>query len=310
MAGIGVIHNPFAKGNLNRPWIVEKLHDLVTGVGELWETHSVNELPKIAEDFLRKKFEILAINGGDGSLHLALSAFIKVYGDHPLPKVMSLRGGTMNTMTNSLKIKGRTLSIFQKAVEKYQEAEPMKELKQDLLRINDKYGFMSGAGMVANFLDAYYSVPNPGPWQAVKIIARGAASGITGTEYAQSLFRPARFRVTVDGRKLECEEFSGIMGCTIKEVGLGLRPTFRANDRPDHFHFIATTIKPLPFALRIPAFWFNRDWVHPKVLHSGVAKEVEVEPLEPIRYTMDGEMYSADRPLHFSVGPAVSVVAP
>lgn len=310
MGGIGVIHNPLAKGNLKKPWIVEKLNDLVTGVGELWETHNIGNLPKVAEDFLRSKLEILAVNGGDGTLHQVISAFIKVYGDNPLPKVVSLRGGTMNTMTNSLGIKGRTLAILQKAVQMYQEAEPIKELKQSLLKINDKYGFMCGAGMVANMLDEYYSVPHPGPAHAAKIVIKGAASGIMGTDYAKNLFKPAPIRVKVNGKKLEPEEFSGILGCTIKEIGLGFRPTFRANDKPNHFHFIATTINPLPFALRIPAFWFNRDWKNPKVQFSNIAKEVEVEPLKPIRWMVDGDMYTADKPLHFSVGPTLSVLAP
>jgi diacylglycerol kinase family enzyme len=310
MGGIGVIHNPFAKGNLKRPGIVKKLHELVMEVGKLWETRDLAELPKVAEDFLRHKFEILAVNGGDGTLHQVISAFIKVYGEHPLPKVISLRGGTMNTMTNSLGIKGRTLAILEKAIEKYRQAEPIKELKQNLLKINDQYGFMSGAGVVANFLDEYYSIPHPSPWHAFKIVARATASGLTGTEYTRKLFSPTPMRVTVDGKKLEPEAFTGFLGCTIEEVGLKFRPTFRANDRPGHFHFIATTIKPIRMAPRVPVFWFNRDWVHPKVQHSGVAKEVVVEPLEPMRYTMDGEMYTADRPLTLSVGPTVSVLAP
>lgn len=310
MGGIGVVHNPFARGNMRRPWVVKKLHEVVSGAGELWETRNVNELPKVAENFLRQKLDILAINGGDGTLHLVLSAFVKVYGDHPLPKIMSLRGGTMNTMTNSLKIKGRTISILKEAVKKYREAEPMRELKQNLLKINDKYGFMSGAGLVANFLDAYYAGPNTGPVQAVRVAARGLSSAMVGGEYAKMLLQPASFRVTVDGKKLDPEEFSGVLGCTIKEVGLGVKPTFRAYDHPDRFHFIATTISPFRFAARVPAFWFERDWVHPAVQHSGVTGEVTVEPVKPFRWTVDGEMYTATDPLHFSVGPTMSVVAP
>jgi diacylglycerol kinase (ATP) len=310
MSGIGVVHNPFAKGNMKRPWLVAKLREVVKEAGEFWETKNINELPKVAEDFLRRKLEILAINGGDGTLHQVLSAFVKVYGDEPLPKGMSLRGGTMNTMTNSLDIKGQSLGILRKAVAMYREAEPMQELKQKLLKINDHYGFMSGAGMVANFLDAYYSTPNPGPWEAVKLVVKGVSSGITGGEFAQKLLAPAAFRVTVDGKQLDPEEFTGILGCTIKEVGLGLKPTFRAYDQPDGFHFIATTINALPFALRVPAFWFNRDWVHPKVQHSGVTRDVVVEPIKPFRYMVDGEMYTATQALQWSVGPTVSVVAP
>ena len=310
MSGIGVIHNPFARGNMRRPGVIKKIRDLVDDVGELWETRNVNELPRVAEDFLRKKLDILAVNGGDGTLHIVLSAFVKVYGDHPLPKVMSLRGGTMNTMSNSLGIKGRTVAIMKAAVEKYRRAEPMKEMKQNLLKINDKFGFMSGAGLVSNLLDDYYSAPVPGPMKAVKIMFQGIGSAMVGGPYSKMLLKPAPIRLHIDGKQLPQESYSGILGCTIKQIGLGIQPTFRAYDKPDAFHFIATDISPLKFAVRIPMFWTTRDWVHPNVQHSGVTKEVVVEPLKPIRWTVDGEMYTATEPLHFSVGPTLSVVTP
>lgn len=310
MSGIGIIHNPFAKGNLRRPWLAPKLRELVSEVGVFRETRNINELPQVAEEFIRQGIEIMAVNGGDGTLHLALTAFIKVFGDRPLPKLMSLRGGTMNTMSNSLKIKGKTLSILQRAVAQYRAGRPFKERPQHLIQVNDKYGFMSGGGVVANFLDAYYSTPQPGPWSAAKLLARGVASALGGTELARNIFRGAPVSVLVEGGQVPGEEFTIFLACTIRELGLGFTPTPRAYDKPGHFHFIAATIRPLQLALLLPAIWLGRDLVHPEIPFSAAASQAVVEPKKAIRWMVDGEMYDTDRPLVYSSGPTITIVEP
>lgn len=310
MGGIGIIHNPFAKGNLRRPWIAPKLRELVEGVGVLRETRNVNELPKVAEEFIRDGIEIMAVNGGDGTLHLALSAFINVYADRPLPKLMSLRGGTMNTMSNSLKIKGKTLSIVEQAVKQIQEKKPFREKPQRLIKINDKYGFMSGAGVIAKFLDAYYSGSSTGPWQAAKLLSKTIGGAITGNEFTRTLFQATPFKVTVDGRLLAPSAYTFYLACSIRELGLGFKPTPRAYDQPDHFHFLAATIRPLQVLPLLPGVWLGRDLKHPEIPFTGPAKEVVVEPQGLTRWTVDGEMYDADQPLRYSAGPEVTVVEP
>ncbi len=310
MEKLGIIHNPFAKGNLKRPWIGDKIRKAVENVGFVRETRNVNELPDVAREFKEQGVEIMAVNGGDGTLHMALSAFVPVYEDDALPKVMSLRGGTMNTMSNSLKIKGRTLSILKKAVKRLEEGEPFSEMTQHLLKINDMYGFMSGAGIIANFLDAYYSGTSTGPWQAAKLVGRGAAGAPFRSNFVKQIFRSAPLRVIADGQELDPREYTIVLACTIRELGLGFTPTPRAYDHPDRFHLLAGTIRPSQVAVRLPQIWLGKDIVHPNLHLSSPIKEATVEPLEHIRWMIDGEMYDSEEPLHYSVGPTVKIVAP
>jgi diacylglycerol kinase family enzyme len=270
LSRIGIIHNPFARGNINRPQIANQLRQIIGDHGHLFETKNLDELPQVAEQFLKQGFEILAVNGGDGSLHLALSAFIKVYEDNPLPKVISLRGGTMNTMPNSLKLKGKTLDICKKTVELCRTKQPMETLKQPLVRLNDKYGFLSGAGLAANFLDAYYSGTGTGPVAGVKVIMRVVASAITRGPYVQRLFEPARAEITADGEPVPFQECTVILGCTIREIGLGFKPTPRAYDKEGHFQLVATRIKPLSLIARLPKL--------------------------------------TDEPIHMSIGPTIEII--
>jgi diacylglycerol kinase (ATP) len=310
MGGIGIIHNPFAKGNLRRPWIANKIQKEIGDCGVLRQTKNIDELPEVAEEFSKQGIEIMAVNGGDGTLHLALSAFVNTYGDRPLPKLMSLRGGTMNTVSNSLKLKGTTLSIIKQAVAKYRAKGPFREIDQHLLRVNNKYGFLSGAGVIAAFLDAYYSGASTGPAQGARVLGKMILSGLTGGDYVHQLFRPYPIKVTVNGVELEPKGWTLLLGCTIRELGLGFKPTPRAYDQPGHFHFIAATAPPLAFIPRLPSIWLGRDISHPQIQFNGPTPTVVLEPLERIRWMIDGEMYDADGPLNYSVGPTIKIVAP
>jgi diacylglycerol kinase (ATP) len=307
MPGIGIIHNPFARGNLNRPGVAEKLRRILGDEGIVVETRNIAELPQIAEKFLQDGIEIIAVNGGDGTLHLTLSAFIKVYGDRPLPRLISLRGGTMNTMSTSLKLRGKTLEICRLAVEHYQRGEPFELMDQPLVRIADKYGFMSGGGLATNFLEAYYSGTNTGPIEGVKVVGKCVVSALTGTDYAKKLFALAQADIVVDGETVPFREFTAILGCSIVEIGLGFKPTPRAYDRPGHFHFIATRISPLGVISRLHLLHQGKDIIHPDFF-SRVARQAEIRPKGKFRYTIDGELYDTEEPLTICAGPVVKVV--
>ncbi len=307
MSGIGVIHNPFARGNIKRPHIADQLRQILGDDGHVFETRNLDELPELAERFIKEGFELLAVNGGDGSLHLALSAFIKVYRDRLLPRVIPLRGGTMNTMPNSLKLKGKTLDICKKAVELHRTKQPFEIFKQPLVRLNEKYGFMSGAGLAANFLDAYYSGTGTGPVAGAKVIARALSSAITRGQYAKRLFEPAKAKITADGETVPFQEFTAILGCTIREIGLGFTPTPHAYDKEGHFQFIATRIKLLSVIPRLPKLYFGKDIIHPDLL-SRVVRDVLIKPLDNMRYMVDGELYETEEPIQMSVGPTIEIV--
>ncbi len=312
MKKIGIVHNPFAKGNLKRPWVGPRLKEMVEDVGVFRETRNIDELPRVAEEFRDRGIEVMAVNGGDGTLHLALTAFVHVYGEGgDLPAVMSLRGGTMNTMSNSLKIKGKTTTILERAVKRFKEGGEFHERDQHLIRVNEKYGFMSGAGYISNFLDAYYSGSSTGPWQAAKLLGRAAGSAVARTSFIKQIFTPVEAKVELEGQDLDGSEYTVILACTIRELGLGFTPTPRAYDKPGHFHLIAADIKPSQVVPKLPAVWLGRDLKHPAIKHSGTASKVVVTPLAgKMRWMIDGEMYDTDEPLRYSTGPVIKVIEP
>jgi len=310
MSGIGIIFNHLAGKNRENHRIVSELTDLLSENCILVETKNKNDLNQAILEFKSCDIDIIAISGGDGTIHLVLSEVIAVYRDKPLPKFMALRSGTMNTFTNSVKFKGKAKNILKKAIAQYQKGKFFTEIDQPLLKINDQYGFMTGAGVVSRFLDTYYSSSNTGPVHASKMVFRLIFSTIFRTRSSKNMFSPTKFKLTIDGKQIDEHEFMFILGCTIKELGLGITPTPRAYEKPGHFHFLASSMKPMSLVPKLPALWLGCDFSHPDLHYNGIAKEVTVEPEGKLRWMLNGDMYSTEKPLHISVGPTIIAISP
>ena len=307
MAGIVIIHNPFARGNIRRPWIADKLRATMGDFGELIITRNIDQIPEVAERCLKNQIEYLGVNGGDGSLHLVLGAFVRAYKEHPLPTIIALRGGTMNTLANSVKIKGKTVGILRTVIDKYKAKQPIETQNQHLVRLNEKYGFMTGAGVPPNFLAAYYGGTSTGPWQGVKVILHTVGSAIAQGPFLKFMGQPAHCKVTIGEEELSPRYFTGILGCSIREIGLGCTPTPRAYDKPGHFQFIATNLNPWGIIKQIPNLWLARDIEHHD-LFSRITKTARIEPLENMRYMIDGELYETEEPIDYECGPTIDLV--
>ena len=128
MSGIGIISNPKSKQNRKHPERMRNLAYLVGTKGEAKETRSFDDLYRVVEDFHRAQIDIIGINGGDGSLHVVVTAFAKVYKDAPLPKFAILRGGTLNTIAAGLGIKG-TLPLAEEELSRHHRRDWLTRLR-------------------------------------------------------------------------------------------------------------------------------------------------------------------------------------
>ena len=115
-------------------------------------------------------------------------------------------------------------------------------------------------------------------------------------------------RLTVDGREISQDEYLYVLACTVRELGLGFTPTPRAYEKPGHFHLFAGAATPAALVPKVPALWLGRDVTHPKLYYNDIAAEMVLEPQEEIPWMIDGDVYSTDRPLHFSVGPTINLI--
>ena len=309
MAGIGVITNPKAKKNLKRPWIKDALQRIIGDTGQVYETRSIDELPALAHEFIRKGIDLLAVNGGDGTTHIALTHFIPIYQSKgaPLPKLLSLRGGTMNTISNSIKHKGKGEDILSSVVRKYKAGESVETVRQPVLHINDRYGFMWGYGVVGNFLEQYYKGTVLGPWQAFKTVARIAASMFLRTSLSKQVFATYPSVLEIDGKKYDLPDCSVIMACSILEVGLGAMLTYRAYEKPGYMHIRSASLRPYQVVPWIGHLYLGKRIPDERMLDE-LAREAHIKIQGRPPYTIDGELYRDTDAFYLRQGPVLNVV--
>lgn len=293
---IAVIHNPHAKQNRKHPKRVHALREIIEGHGTLYETQSLEAVSDVARRCLKKRTGVVGVNGGDGSLQLAITLFAEVYGETPLPSFVVMRGGTMNTVANGLGIKGTPETILKKVIEGLEGRKPLTRMRNQVLDANGQIGFMSGAAVVVKFLDAYYDAPTQGPVQAIKMGCQLAGSAISGGPHAREMFAPVPLEVTVDGRKLEQPDYRILLGCTVEDISMGCRATPRAYERKGAFHFLACSLSPMQIVTQIPKLWMGKDLTHPEVHFSEPVECVTIRNPEggPVRWMLDGERLEDD----------------
>ena len=287
---ISVIHNPNAKQNRKRPERAAKLEEILDGIGTLHQTQSIDAVYDVARDCLERGCKVVGVNGGDGSLQMAMTMFAEVYKEVPLPSFVVLRGGTMNTVANGLGIKGTPESILTKVVKGLKGKGPLTRMKNQVLCANGHLGFMSGAAVVVKFLDAYYNAPTQGPVQAVKMGFQIAGSTLAGGLYAREMFKPETLQVEVDGVLMPESEFSIILGCTVEDISMGCRATPRAYERKGAFHFLACSLSPMQIVAQLPKLWTGREVIHPAMHHTAPVEHVVIRSeAGPVRWMLDGE---------------------
>src|SRR5207237_10930609 len=104
------------------------------------------------------------------------TGFIDVYGQGraPLPQVALLRGGTMNTVANSIGVpRGKPDGLLERLVHAYarRAVEPLHQAQRYMMRAapmhadgdlgKPQFGFLFGTGVVHGFLSEYYGTGEP-----------------------------------------------------------------------------------------------------------------------------------------------------
>jgi diacylglycerol kinase (ATP) len=307
MPGIGVITNPRSKANKRNPEKMQQLAYLLGTRGEAQATRSLDDLHRVAEAFKAAGIDILGINGGDGTIHVTLTAFLKVYGDAPFPKVAILGGGTLNTIARSLGIRGDTQDLLFRTIDKYHLGEEFKVIERPILQIGDKFGFIFGNGLIYNFLDAYYKTGKPSPTTAIKLLFRACGSLLFRTKFIKHLFRRFRGRVTVDGEVWAREDFTTIGASSIREIGVGFSPFYRCDEREGHFQLLGIHTTPIGIVRELLPIYRGKPMRRDKVIDA-VARDVLIEPEEEFGYTIDGDLHKTKDALVLRAGRTLKLI--
>ncbi len=311
MPGIGLITNPRSRANQRDPSKSRKLGYLIGSHGKAEATKSLDDLYRVCEEFKKERIEYLGISGGDGTMHHTLTAMIRTYGEQPLPAIAILRGGTMNTIANSLNIHGETPQLLFELVDKHRRGcgHELAVFEKSVLQVGDKYGFIFGNGIIYNFLHEYYSTGHPSPATATKLIASAAASTLVNGPLANRIYRRFRATVRADGDTWARQDFITVAAAVVEQIGLGFKPFYRCNEKPGSFAVLGIHTTAFGFVSELGRIHAGRPMRRDKAIDT-CAREVVFTPLEADRleYIVDGDTYAQEGELTLRTGPLLRFV--
>jgi diacylglycerol kinase family enzyme len=193
----------------------------------------------------------VGILGGDGTHMRVMTALHAVRGRERLPVLVSLPFGTVNTTNRRWYGKGRPLE----ALSYWLNREPLILRRQRSLSVElDGGEFIActvGTGLVAQFFEAYERAGG-GPAAAARIAIQSFFGSFISNAFSRTIMRPTECRITVDGKLIEPEHFSLVVCSVFKDVGLGIKVTYRAGNSADR---IALVTSSLPASKLGPQFW-------------------------------------------------------
>jgi diacylglycerol kinase (ATP) len=331
MPGIGVVLNPKSRRNLRDPGAALRLARQLGDQGVVRPVHSRDELQRTAEDFKRLDIDVLGISGGDGTNHVTITGFLDVYApdvaDHatkvsPLPHIAFLRGGTMNTVANSVGVpRGRPEGLLGGLIRAYAERAtmPLANVERRVMRIEPAqgskgsarpdYGFIFGTGVVYGYLAEYYRDGEPSPVVAAKTLARGIGSTLVGGEMIRRMAKPFRGSVRLgDGTSWEERDYLTVVGATIDQIGLGFRPFFRSNERDGAFHLLGIYASPFQLVCNLPRIKAARPMREGRTYDAATERATIRSADGIMRYTIDGDLHEHAGEIEISTGPKVKIV--
>lgn len=306
---VAVVLNPRAGGGAYDERRIEGLREIAGSRAVLFVTDERELLTAVAEGVRERGVETVAVIGGDGSVSGTLSALRKAYGAAPLPRIALLRGGTMNTIANSLGVRrGSPEDLLRRLL-----AVPSTPLvERNTLLVQDRLGFLFTAAAMVGFLRVLYdsSRTQRGRLGALKLLARGSFQAFAGGALAARIESPLVATLRIDDVEQPARRYAVLGAATVEQVGLGFRAFPRAAEGRDQFQVFAFHGSLQSLALQLPRIRAGLP-VQKSLALDPLARRFVIEaPNEAIPYALDGDLYEARSRLAVDVGPRVLVHLP
>ena len=301
MGGIAVILNPHAGGN-KRLWArarPERLSRILGDHGSVHTPDGIDELETVIAQALDGDPEILALCGGDGSYFRAFTVLNRLLGPNPWPPILPLAAGTINNLTHAVRSRSRSPErLLADVIHARTHGIAHETADLDLFTVGEgDVGYIFGAGMIVNFLRAYYASPDPNPASAAWLVLRLACSAAIRGALQAKIFQPFEADVVCDGERVPHRSYRMLIASSVEAIGLGFSPFYLAGRKPGLFHVLGGPAKASRLTRRLGRFYRGYP-AQDAELYDNIAAELNVEFARPSYYTVNGDL----------LGPVMRVV--
>jgi hypothetical protein len=322
-----VIVNANARRFVETRSLLVDVDRLVEGRALLHVTRTREELSAAARASVGARAVVLC--GGDGSYSAGVTEIVRAFGDAPLPIFGLAPGGTVGTVPRALGLATSGTSVLEGIARVLHDAASanVEVVTSPTLRIDSeaetRIGFIFGTGLVARFFELYdaraaeaarvgaVDLPSGGAGigTAAKIVARVFAESFYGGPFARRVLDPLRCDVEVDGVRLPWEGSSLVVCSVLRELGLGMRVTWRGGEDPQRPHAVVSGLLPRVLGPRMTRVLRGKPIGGPPEPHfDGLTKRLTVSfPDSKGPWVVDGDLRLARR-VEVTAGPMLRLI--
>ena len=302
---IGLISNPLSQRNKALPG---KLRDAAESAGSVAfaSLDRMDALDGIIDGFGQKGVEVLAIDGGDGTVQAALTALFSRRaagrdGGRPLPHLCILPGGMTNLIAGDVGAPGRRADALRRLTRIVGNGRIARHtVTRHVIRVrygdgaSCRYGMFFGAGAVPPAIMMCRRVVHP-----MNVKGSGAvALTVMGLLLRHGLFdrsegnvfRGRNMRLAWDGGQARNGQQLLLLASTLDRLALGTRPFWGAGSDGVKITAIAWPARRLIRSLPALLFGGSTRRLDPGTFTSITTSRAELHLDEP--FTLDGEMYT------------------
>ncbi len=265
-------------------------------------THSLEELDAAVRAFRNEGVGVVAVLGGDGSLHHLVDAVLRYYPASEAPPLLALAGGTMNGLARALGTGGSPEGVLRAAAAALAGPAPPVRARH-LLRVVDardgccRHGFSFATGLVYRAFEDYYRAPAPGLMDAVRASLLPLRAALVGGPF----YAGVHLDVRSENAPWLPEPPHTLLASVVDRPLLWFEPFGAPLGDAAAFHLAATSMRPREIA---PRLWsiFRGRCRHPRLR---IDRSQDATVRGNIGYLIDGDLYSGGGTVdvRLTVGP-------
>jgi diacylglycerol kinase family enzyme len=285
--------------------LIERLRQRAGPAAPVHVTDDLASLRALCARLAHEGVTTVGVVGGDGTASATLTALWQAWGDRPLPRIALLRGGSMNTVANSLGTgKGTALSLIQRLLVVLRSPGLQRTQFRPVLRVsNERLGFLFGTGVWYGYLAETYRDGPPSFPVYVSVLTRLFASAAVNGAMVRRIVKPAPTSVRLRDGHWPLAPYLCIAAGTVADVGFGVQPFQHAFEQEDKFQLLAVHGSARDVLRSMPGLWRGRGLDDRTALQT-LTDYAELQAEQGfIEYSVDGDIDTLRGPLTIELGP-------
>jgi hypothetical protein len=297
---LGLISNPLSGGNRKGLHIIREVLAGRPQAHHL-EASTPLEVGSALAEFAQREVDVVAVNGGDGTIHAVLTELFRQPSPGPVPVLALLRSGTASMIARDVGLSGsRRVALSRLLTWINTGCGSAAVVQRPILKVERPpdqeplYGMFFGAAGICQgiqfCLDRVHARGMSGQLAAGLTLGRFL---IAAARMDKSLLFPVLATVGLDREPSEQREFLLILISTLERLFLGLRPYWGIETAP--LYYTALGARPRHLLLALPTLLRGRKSRFGTPEHGYFSRKVREARLTlPGGFTLDGELYTLD----------------